>query len=173
MFGRPEANGHAAVDYHPWSTYIDAREEARRRGDRKVGTEHLVLAMLIEPALAAALGTDLQGARSALEAMDREALGAAGLDARLEVPPLPAGDVERAPRRPTLKIVWQDRLPLTPAAKAVLKESSTGMRRGRQHPGAKYILASLLRLERPDPAAELFARLAVDPAAAQERLADV
>jgi hypothetical protein len=26
--------------WNPWSTYIDAREEARRRGDRKAGTEH-------------------------------------------------------------------------------------------------------------------------------------
>jgi Clp amino terminal domain, pathogenicity island component len=173
MFGRSDSNGHAAADYHPWSTYVDAREEAKRRGDRKVGTEHLVLALLMEPALAAALGTGLQEARSALEAIDREALAAVGLDARLDVPLLPAGEPGHAPRRPTLKAVWQDRLPLTPAAKAVLKESSTGMRRGRQHPGAKYILASLLQLQRPDPAAELFTRLSVDPAAAQERLADV
>jgi len=26
-------------EYHPWSTYIAAREEARRRGDRTIGTE--------------------------------------------------------------------------------------------------------------------------------------
>ncbi|MGP0047310.1 MAG: hypothetical protein ACLPZR_00445 [Solirubrobacteraceae bacterium] len=28
----------SAAWYLPWSTYIDAREEARRRGERKVGT---------------------------------------------------------------------------------------------------------------------------------------
>ncbi|MHB1833596.1 MAG: Clp protease N-terminal domain-containing protein, partial [Solirubrobacteraceae bacterium] len=39
---------------NPWSTYIDAREEARRRGDRKVGTEHLILGLLSEPLLAQA-----------------------------------------------------------------------------------------------------------------------
>ena len=39
--------------YHPWRTYIDAREEARRRGDRKVGTEHLILGLLREPVLVA------------------------------------------------------------------------------------------------------------------------
>ncbi len=37
--------------YHPWSTYIDAREEARRRGERKVGTEHLILGLLRDPVL--------------------------------------------------------------------------------------------------------------------------
>jgi ClpA/ClpB-like protein len=38
--------------WNPWSTYIDAREEARRCGDRKVGTEHLILGLLMEPVLA-------------------------------------------------------------------------------------------------------------------------
>ena len=57
--------------YHPWSTYIDAREEARRGGDRKVGTEHLILGLLREPVLARALGCDLQTARDALEAHHR------------------------------------------------------------------------------------------------------
>jgi hypothetical protein len=62
--------------YHPWSTYIDAREEARRRGDRKVGTEHLLLGLLREPVLAQALGCDLQTARDALAALDHDALAA-------------------------------------------------------------------------------------------------
>ena len=65
--------------YHPWKTYIDAREEARRRGDRKVGTEHLILGLLREPAVVQGLGCDLQTARDALDAMDQDALAAVGI----------------------------------------------------------------------------------------------
>jgi Clp amino terminal domain, pathogenicity island component len=154
-------NTQAAV-YHPWTTYIDAREEARRRGDRKVGTEHLALALLMEPEVASALGVDVQAGRAALEAIDADALAGIGFDACLAVPPLPEDDRARAPRRPTVRAVLRGRLPMTPAAKSVLRESSAGMRRGHRHPDAKHVLASLLRLEPPDPAAELFERLGVE-----------
>jgi hypothetical protein len=70
--------------YHPWRTYIDAREEARRRGDRKVGTEHLILGLLREPLLAQALGCDLQTARDALDAIDQDALAAVGIGASVQ-----------------------------------------------------------------------------------------
>ena len=49
MLKRAPENRPADDGYHPWTTYIDARQEARRRGDHKVGTEHLVLALLMEP----------------------------------------------------------------------------------------------------------------------------
>ncbi len=147
--------------YHPWTTYIDAREEARRRGDRKVGTEHLALALLMEPEVESALGVDVQAGRAALEAIDVEALAGIGFDTRLAVPTLP-DDRPRGPRRPTVRAVLTGRLPMTPAAKSVLRESSAGMRRGHPHPGPQRVLASLLRLERPDPAAELFERLGVE-----------
>ena len=67
--------------YHPWETFIYAREDARRRGDRRLGTEHLVLALLREPAVADALGGDLPAARQVLDAMDRDALAGVGIDA--------------------------------------------------------------------------------------------
>src|SRR5216683_3308151 len=56
-------------DYSVGATYYDARDEAIRRGDRTVGTEHLVLALLIDPAspAAQALGCDLDSARRALD----------------------------------------------------------------------------------------------------------
>ena len=154
--------------YHPWTTYIAAREEARCRGDRRVGTEHLLVALLLEPDLASVLGTDLEAARAGLAKLDRQALAAVGVGAQIEAPaPAPRTGL---PRRPTLRAVLQERLPLTPSAKKVLEASWKATRPDRRHLGEKYLLAALLELERPDPAAELLAHLGIDPASARERL---
>jgi Clp amino terminal domain, pathogenicity island component len=139
------------------ATYYDARHEAIRRGDRTIGTEHLILALLTDPAspAAKALGCDLDSARRALDALDSQALAAIG------VPPgITAGPV---PVRAT------GRLRLTPAAKAVV----TGIRAARQNreAGLGTVLDALLGLPCPDPAAELLAALGVDARAARERLA--
>jgi hypothetical protein len=168
---RGASSGGRGEEYHPWSTYIAAREEALRRGDRRVGTEHLLVALLGEPALADALGTDAQHARSALDAMDSEALEAIGMDAPPAVPPLPAADPHSLPPRPTLRMVLRKHLRLTPGARRVLSESSRSMRRGHSHPGAKHVLAGLLELRAPDPAIELLAVLGVERGAARQRLA--
>jgi Clp amino terminal domain, pathogenicity island component len=159
-------------DYHPWSTYIVAREEARRRGDRKVGTEHLLVALLSDPVLASTVGSDAQHARTALDAMDSAALVAIGMDAPPKVPPLPTRDPRAVPARPTLRTVLRKRLALTPGAKHVLRESSKGMRRGHAHPGPQHVLATILELRAPDPAADLLAALDVQPTIVRERLAD-
>ena len=70
---------HAPDPDHPWTTSIYAREEAHVRGDRRVGTEHLVLGLLHEPLIGSLLGADLPRARAALDALDRDALGAIGV----------------------------------------------------------------------------------------------
>ena len=61
-----------------------ALEEARLRGDRRIGTEHLLLGLLHDPDSVAArtLGIDLATAQEALDALDRAALAAVGIDAR-------------------------------------------------------------------------------------------
>jgi hypothetical protein len=145
-------------DYNFGATYYDARDEAVRRGDRTIGTEHLVLALLADPAspAARALGCDLNSARQALDALDRQALAAIGIE-----PGITAGPVTA---RAT------GRLRLTPAAKAVL----TGIRDARKSRGAGLgiVLSALLGLPRPDPAAELLAALGVDAQAARERFTD-
>lgn len=156
--------------YHPWSTYIDAREEARRRGDRKVGTEHLILGLLREPGVVQALGCDLQTARDALDAMDRDALAAVGLGAAFTAPPIPIDEPIRRSSRPTLKAVLRDRLPLTPAAKAALERAYKEIRRRGHHDGPQQVLLTVLDLVPPDPAAQLIAALGVDRAAARQRL---
>ena len=155
--------------FHPWSTYIDAREEARRRGDRKVGTEHLLLGLLREPVLAQALGCDLRTARDALDAMDHDALAAVGIGAGFNAPPIPIDEPIKRPGRPTLKTVLRDRLPMTPAAKAAMEKSYKAMRRG-QRLGPQELLLTVLELKAPDPAAELITALGVDRAAARQRL---
>ena len=97
------------------ATYYDARNEAIRRGDRTIGTEHLLLALLVDPAspAAKALGCDLHSARRALDALDSEALAAIGVE-----PGITAGPVA---------VRATGRLRLTPAAKAVI----TGIRDAR------------------------------------------
>ncbi len=54
-----------------------AAEEARRRGGRRLGTDHLLLGLLHDPdcAAARALQVDLTCARNALDALDRERCG--------------------------------------------------------------------------------------------------
>ncbi|HEY1713233.1 MAG TPA: Clp protease N-terminal domain-containing protein [Solirubrobacteraceae bacterium] len=155
--------------YHPWRTYIDAREEARRRGDRKVGTEHLILGLLMEPVLAQALGCDLQTARDALDAMDHDALAAIGIGAAFNAPPIPIDEPIERPSRPTFKAVLRDRLPMTPAAKTALEKSYKEIRRG-HHIGPQQVLLTVLELEPPDPGAGLIAALGVDRADARQRL---
>ena len=160
--------------YHPWTTYVYAREEARRRGDRRVGTEHLVLGLLREPDIAQVLGCDLGAARDALDAMDRDALVAVGIDRALDAPPVPTREPALRGGRASLKAVLADRLPMTPVAKRVLEESGKGHRRGRAERrwSLHAVLAALLRLAAPDPGAALLDALDVDRAAVSARLSE-
>lgn len=157
--------------YHPWSTALDAGQEARRRGDRKIGTEHLALALLMEPEIASAVGCDLEHARNTLEALDREALAAIGVGAALDAPPLPTLPRSGRPSRASIRTLLSGGLRLSPAAKTVLRESGKGMRRGHPHPGPQYVLAGLLELQPPDPAAALLTALGVDRASLKQRYA--
>ncbi|MBV9422670.1 MAG: Clp protease N-terminal domain-containing protein [Solirubrobacterales bacterium] len=161
-------------EYHPWTTYVYAREEARRRGDRRVGTEHLVLGLLREPDVAQVLGRDLGAAREALDAMDRDALVAIGIDRALGAPPVPTREPALGGRRPSLKAVLTDRLPMSPLAKRVLEESGKGGRRGRAEVrwSLHAVLAALLWLAAPDPAAALLDELDVDRTAVGARLSE-
>jgi ClpA/ClpB-like protein len=144
-------------DYSVGATYYDARDEAIRRGDRTVGTEHLVLALLVDPAspAAQALGCDLGAARRALGSLDDQALAAIGIQ-----PGITAGPVA---------VRSAGRLRLTPAAKAIF--TGSGDARKIRCPALEAVLSALLALPRPDPAAELLAALGVDARAARERFA--
>jgi hypothetical protein len=144
---------------HGWAIYLRASEEARRRGDRRVGTDHIVLALLENPSIEAVLGVSLQRARQGLESLDHEALAALGLGSGADAPALP---MRAVPKKPTIRdIAQKDRLRMAPAAKRVLEEASKPNRR-RLQVTAQQVLAQILALQPPDPAAVLLGALGVN-----------
>lgn len=138
--------------------YREASAEAKRRGDRRVSTEHIALAMLVDPdsETARALGVSLESARAALETLDREALTSVGIDVIANPPPISGRMGER--------------LRLTPAGRAVfgLRREAAGERLG-----VKEIVFALLERERPDPAAELLHAIGVDRTQVRNRLREM
>jgi ATP-dependent Clp protease ATP-binding subunit ClpA len=152
---------------HAWAIYMQASEEARRQGDRRTGTDHILLALLADPSTEAVLGVNLQQARQALESLDHEALGALGLGAKTDIPALP---MHAVPKKPRLRdIAQKDRLRLTPAAKRVLEEAVKPNRRKTQVT-AQQVLAQILTLQPPDPAAALLSALGVNTSEVRSRL---
>jgi ATP-dependent Clp protease ATP-binding subunit ClpA len=137
---------------------ISAMAETRLRGDRRLGTEHLLLALLGEDAgVARALGVDVEAARAALDALDRAALASIG--------------IELGEFRPGGPVASGKRTPLTSAARAVLHRAVKQSGRPKRVT-AEHLLLSLLACQRPDPAVELLAQLGIDPQAARNRLGD-
>jgi ATP-dependent Clp protease ATP-binding subunit ClpA len=145
---------------HVWNFYLRASEEARRRGDRRTGTDHLLLALLEDPSIEVVLGVSLQQARQSVESLDREALSALGMGAGTDVPPpLP---VYAVPMKPRIKdVMKKDRFRMTPAAKKVLEDAVKPNRRKLQVT-AQQVLAQILTLQPPDPAAVLLGALGVN-----------
>jgi ATP-dependent Clp protease ATP-binding subunit ClpA len=152
---------------HGWHIYLQASEEARRRGDRRTGTDHLLLALLEDPSAEAVLGVSLQQARQALESLDQQALGALGLGSGTDAPALP---MRAVPTKPRLRdVATKDRLRMTPAAKKVLEEAAKPNRR-KLYVTAQQVLAQILTLQPPDPAAALLTALGVNTSEVRRRL---
>jgi Clp amino terminal domain, pathogenicity island component len=145
---------------HAWAIYLQASEEARRRGDRRTGTDHLLLALLEDPSVEVVLGVSLQQAREALESLDREALGALGLGAGADAPPLP---MRAVPKKPRIRdVAKRDRLRMTPAAKKALEEAYKPKGHRKLQVTGPEVLAQILALQEPDPAAVLLGALGVN-----------
>jgi len=152
---------------HAWALVLRASEEARRQGDRRVGTDHLLLALLEDPSVEAVLGVSLHQAREALESLDQEALVALGLGSGADAPLLP---VRAVPKKPRLRDVAQkDCLRLTPTAKKVLEEAARPNRRKLQIT-AQQVLTQILTLQTTDPAAALLGALDVNTSEALRQL---
>jgi ATP-dependent Clp protease ATP-binding subunit ClpA len=121
-----------------------AAEEARRRGDSRIETEHLLLAILHDEDSVAprVLGTDLRQARAALQQLDAEALHAVGVEIDTLPPPVP----RLSSRRP----------PLSSGARAALHRAVLRVReRDGRAAGTADLVFGLLTSRRPDAAAQL------------------
>jgi ATP-dependent Clp protease ATP-binding subunit ClpA len=153
--------------HHVWAIYLRASEEARRRGDRRTGTDHILLALFEDPSIGVVLGVSLQQARQALESLDHEALGALGLASGIDASALP---MRAVPRKPRLgDVARKDRLQMSPAAKKVLQEAVKPNRQKTQVT-AQQVLAQILPLHPPDPAAMLLDALDVNTSEVRRRL---
>jgi ATP-dependent Clp protease ATP-binding subunit ClpA len=137
-----------------------AAEEMHRTGANSIGTDHILLGVLHDPASGAAdaLGIDLEMARAARAALDRAALTAVGIA---------ANDLDFAVETPSVHGLP----PLTSGARTVFRQAiglarpaKTGQIR------ARHFLEALLLCEWPDPAAQLLCALNIDLAAARARL---
>jgi len=138
-----------------------AVEEARRRGDRRIGTEHLLLGLLHDRSAdpARVLGVELETARAELDSLDRDALISIGIDATGFLPLVPVPS--RKPPSPGA---------LTSGGRSVLESLLTAARSKNSRRAPNHLLVALLALRPPDPAAELISKFGIDRSSARNRL---
>ncbi|MGH8987984.1 MAG: Clp protease N-terminal domain-containing protein [Acidimicrobiales bacterium] len=153
---------------HAWAVYLRASEEARRQGDRRTGTDHILLALFEDPSTEAVLGVNLQQARHALESLDHEALGALGLGPGTVAPPIA---MRAVPKKPRIRdVAKKDRFRMTPAAKKVLEEAYKPKGHRKLQVTGPEVLAQILGLRPPDPAAVLLGALGVNTSEVRRRM---
>ncbi len=136
--------------------------EAEARGDGRVGTEHLLIAVAgvdfpFPRSLLGPLDVGRDGIRRQLDRLDSEALAAVGVDPELLDPALRAlgGTVPTRARR---------HRPFTHGAKAVLTGSlRETIKQGGRQIGTEHVLLALLSLPAEDPVSRVFASLGADP----------
>jgi len=134
-----------------------AMDEARCSGDKRLGTDHLLLGALHDPGPAGLLGVTLDQARAAAARLDRTALASIGIAAHgFERVPMPGRG-----KKP----------PFSSGARSVME----GMLRYAMDQKSRQIttanlLLSLLDREEHDPAAVLLKELGVDRAGVRRRV---
>lgn len=134
--------------------------EAGRRGDRRIGTEHLLLALLADDELATIVGVDASAANEAVDGLDRTALAAVGLT---------LGEYRHIP----LNRSARHAVSMTSGAKMVLKRSlAAAVSEKAKTITSRHMMVALLERSEPDPAATLLAELPVDREALRHRLTE-
>ncbi|MGW0801648.1 Clp protease N-terminal domain-containing protein [Nonomuraea sp. NPDC002799] len=137
-----------------------ALEEARLRGDRRLGTEHLLLGALHHGDSARALGVDVAAARAALDELDRAALRMLGL----EVGEMPKRPPRKHPRIPGTAFTSSARAVVNQAIKATTAKT-------RPVEAPRHLVLALLAQSRQDPVAQLIDQLGIDRTAVRDRMA--
>ena len=127
-----------------------------------------MLALFEDPSVEAVLGVSLQQARQALDSLDREALAGLDLGAGADAPPLP---MRAVPKKPRIRdVAKKDRFRMTPAAKKVLEEAYKPKGHRKLQVTGPEVLAQILALQPPDPAAVLLDALGVNTSDALHEL---
>lgn len=144
------------------SVVMAALGEAERRGDRHVGTEHLLLGLIASPdAVASTVVTDhdldLHRARRTLSEADEAALAAVGVD--VDGLPRPDRPIPRRGRR-------MPRSPFTDGAKQTLEAAlREALGHSHRHIGPEHVLLALCARTSPDPGVALLTALGASPTA--------
>lgn len=151
MFERFARTARTAVD--------GARHEAEHRGDRRIGTDHLLIALLQDSSVAEVTGVDAVAARQTADELDREALAAIGITLAGWEP-----DHGAAPGR---RVRF-----MTAGAKTVIGHA-VAVAAAEKAPAitSRHMLLALLDQRQPDPASTLLAALPVDQTVLRLRLA--
>lgn len=135
----------------------DASYEAGRRGDGRIGTEHLLLAVVQDETVARAVGVDRAAVLAAADELDRAALTAVGID------------TGHFPVNGHTTLGKQ--LPFTPGAKTVLQQTLVHATNEKaKNITCRHMALALLDRVDPDPAAAILTALSVDRGAARDRL---
>ena len=133
-------------------------EEAARRGERRIGTDHLLIGALRDPGIAQLVGVDVDRARQTSDDLDRESLASVGIDLGGFTPPTSALKLRRAPFTAGSRDVMKRMLAHTVSESAKTIEP-------------RHLMLALLERRRPDPAYALLEALGVDREAVRQRLA--
>jgi ATP-dependent Clp protease ATP-binding subunit ClpA len=136
-----------------------ASHEAERRGDRRTGTDHLLIALLQNQAVAQITGVDAPAARQAADQLDRAALAAIGIALAGWQP-----DGQAVPARRVLFMTAGSKAVIGRALALAVSERACAIT-------LRHLLLALLDQREPDPAATLLAALAIDQAALRLELA--
>jgi ATP-dependent Clp protease ATP-binding subunit ClpA len=137
-----------------------AIEEARRHGDSRVGTEHLLIGVATSGRLPEPW-PDVEVLRDQLDRLDAEALRSVGLDPDL---------LQEAAASP-VRVGRAPHIPFTGAAKDILKGAlKEAIALGHRHIGVEHIALALLTGSGPDRARAIIAGLGLSPDALRDSL---
>lgn len=139
---------------------------ARRRGETRIGTDHLLMGVVTAGnEIARAAGLSVERLQDALDRLDGSALGAFGIDAAPDAWRSSSEAESLWARPPRQRQGSRRHLPLSAAAKQSLRKSMrVALDHRHRRVTTNHLLAALATAGRNDPAIRLLRNSAVDPA---------